>query len=191
MKRRRGKGFGVSRAMASSIANKRVRIMIRTLTSQASQSRSSKMDCMRDPIPECSSSVVSLRPFLTTDDRRLTTALADLCLARQFGDHREQRYVERNYDASDHDTQQTDDDRFQHGQHVLGGGVDFVFVEVGNLLQHGIHGARSFADADHLGHHVGKYSRFRSGSTMVRPSSMALRTFINASSSTALPDVLA
>ncbi len=38
--------------------------------------------------------------------------------------------------------------------------VDFVFVEVGDLLQHGVHGAGGFADADHLRHHVGKHAAF-------------------------------
>ena len=38
--------------------------------------------------------------------------------------------------------------------------VDFVFVEIGNLLQHGIHGAGGFADADHLRHHVGENAGF-------------------------------
>src|SRR6476646_8373693 len=112
MNRRRVKGFGVSRAMASSIPNRRVRTRMRTLTSQASQSRSSKMDCMRDPSPR-RSSVVSPQKELTTDDRQLTTAFP---LARQFGDHREQRHVERDDNAADHDAQQADNDRFQHGQ---------------------------------------------------------------------------
>src|SRR5580704_2168144 len=79
-------------------------------------------------------------------------------LAGQFRDHGEQRHVERNYDAADGYTEQADNGRLQHGEHVLGGGVHFFFVEVSNLLQHAVHGAGGFADSDHLGHHVGKHS---------------------------------
>jgi len=45
----------------------------------------------------------------------------------------------------------------------FGGGIDFVFVEVCDLLQHGVHGAGSFAHADHLGHHVGENAAFAQG----------------------------
>ena len=53
-----------------------------------------------------------------------------------------------------------DDGRLQHGQHIFGRGIDFVFVEIGDLLQHGIHRAGRFADADHLRHHVRENSAF-------------------------------
>src|SRR6202047_1332251 len=95
-----------------------------------------------------------LRP--TTSDSRPTTVL----LSRQFSDHREQRHVQRNNDASDADAEETDNDRLQHGQHVFGGRIDFIFVEVRDLLQHGVHGAGGFANADHLGHHVGENAAF-------------------------------
>src|SRR5208337_1806669 len=72
-------------------------------------------------------------------------------------------HVQRNNDAADADAEQADDDGFQHGQHVLGGGVNFVFVEVGNLLQHGVHGSGGFAHADHLGHHIGEDAAFAQG----------------------------
>src|SRR3984893_17272454 len=81
-------------------------------------------------------------------------------LSRQFSDHREQRHVQRNNDASDADAEEAYDDRLQHGQHVFGGRVDFVFIEVCDLLQHGVHGAGGFANADHLGHHVGEDAAF-------------------------------
>src|SRR5438552_12444624 len=44
-----GNGERVSRAMASSIPNRSVRMMIRALTSQASHNRSSNMECISDP----------------------------------------------------------------------------------------------------------------------------------------------
>src|SRR5208282_3022034 len=74
-----------------------------------------------------------------------------------------QRHVQRDHDAADADAEQADDDRFQHGQHVFGGRVNFVFVEVRDLLQHGVHGAGGFANADHLGDHVGKDAAFAQG----------------------------
>ena len=46
MNKRTGNGLGVSLAMASSMPNKNVRIIMRTLTNQPSQSRSSNIDCM-------------------------------------------------------------------------------------------------------------------------------------------------
>src|SRR5271157_2379308 len=97
-------------------------------------------------------------PTPTPNDQRPATVLS-----REFSDHREQRHVQRNHDASDADAEHADDDRLQHGQHVFGGGVDFVFVEVRDLLQHGVHGAGGFANADHLGHHVGEDAAFAQG----------------------------
>src|SRR2546430_17472575 len=44
-----GNGERVSRAMASSIPNRNVRMMMRALTSQASHNRSSNMECISDP----------------------------------------------------------------------------------------------------------------------------------------------
>ena len=45
-------------------------------------------------------------------------------------------------------------------QHVASGCIDFVFVEVRDLLKHGIHRARRFADTDHLANHIRKHSAF-------------------------------
>jgi len=81
---------------------------------------------------------------------------------------------------------------FQHGQHVFGGGIDFIFVEVCDLLQHGVHSAGGFADADHLDQPYWERRRIRGADRRwYGPSSIALRTFISASSSTALPEVRA
>src|ERR1700690_547484 len=90
------------------------------------------------------------------DDQRPTTVL----LSRQFSDHREQRHIQRNNDAADADAEDADDDRLQHGQHIFGGGIDFVFVKVGDLLEHRVHGAGCFADADHLRDHVREDAAF-------------------------------
>ena len=45
-------------------------------------------------------------------------------------------------------------------EHVLGGGVHFVFIEVCDLLQHCVHGAGGFTNSDHLRNHVGKHAAF-------------------------------
>src|SRR2546421_12127061 len=49
MKSLTGNGERVSRAIASSIPNRNVRIMMRALTSHASHSRSLNMECISDP----------------------------------------------------------------------------------------------------------------------------------------------
>ena len=46
MNNRMGSSVGLNCATANSIASNRVKIKIRTLTSQLSQLRSSKLDCM-------------------------------------------------------------------------------------------------------------------------------------------------
>src|SRR5450432_1445417 len=115
MKKRRGNGDGVSRAIASSIPKRNVRMIMRTLTSQASHCRSSNIDCMPDP----DSVLFVPRPpsiFQTVDDAGVElfsgqsgpgwcarTALRpkDSRLAGQLGDHREQWHIQRNYDATD------------------------------------------------------------------------------------------
>src|SRR5208283_5835685 len=82
----------------------------------------------------------------------------DYFLARQLGDHGEQRHVERDHDATDGETQNADDRRLQQRQHVFGRRVHFLFVEVGDLLQHVVHGAGGFADSNHLRDHVGEHT---------------------------------
>src|ERR1700693_5104338 len=76
-----------------------------------------------------------------TSMRGLPTACS---LSSQLRDHGEQWHVERNHDTSDGDAEDADDGGLEHGQHVFGSRVDFFFVEVGNLLQHAVHGACSF-----------------------------------------------
>src|SRR6266436_6703360 len=55
-------------------------------------------------------------------------------------------------DEQDHQDQDTN--LHQPGQPIS------LFVEVRDLLQHGVHGAGGFANADHLGHHVGEDTAF-------------------------------
>src|SRR5271163_2612309 len=160
-----GNGLGVRRMTASSMASRTIRIRMRTFTSQVSQFRSSEMECMNFVVV-----FVRREEFAVGYELRATMTnglliahspkLVALGLSRQFSDPREQRHVQRNNDAADADAEQTDNDRLQHGQHVFGGRVDFVFVEVCDLLQHGIHGAGGFAHANHLRHHVGKDAAF-------------------------------
>src|ERR1700682_87424 len=74
----------------------------------------------------------------------------------QLADEREQRQVHGNNHAADHHAQKHDHDRLKGRQQVFYRGVDFIFIKVRDLLQHGVHRAGLFADADHLGDHAGK-----------------------------------
>src|SRR6185312_11929060 len=137
--RRIGKATTVNCAMASSSPRRMVRIKIRTLTSHASQSRSSKSDCVRDAI------FIQLCNFGpdagAACPRRIST------LYSQLRDHGQHWNIQRYDDAANHHAEESDDYGFEHGQHVLGGAVHFVFVEVSDLLQHRVHCAGGFADA--------------------------------------------
>src|ERR1700682_637222 len=78
----------------------------------------------------------------------------------QLADEREQRQVHGNNHAADHHAQKHDHDRLKGRQQVFYRGVDFIFIKVRDLLQHGVHRAGLFADADHLGDHAGKNLSF-------------------------------
>src|SRR6266853_2923932 len=140
MKSRRGSGVGVIAATASSIPSRKVRMRMRTLTSHASQLRSSNVDCMTIPVilkvaaarrlgpPASSTRPAKGRPGFRSLGR---SAIANrplwlMLLASQLGDHGKQRHVERNHNAADGDAQYGDNDRLQHSQHVLGGCVHVV-----------------------------------------------------------------
>src|SRR5450432_1662007 len=131
--KRMGKATGVNCAIASSTPSNTVRIRIRTLTSQTSQTRSSKADCMSRLLSfSCSGPVfhqwnLAFRVARTSSFRRPHHR----SLPSQLADQREQRHVQRDHDAANHDAEQTDNYRLQHGQHVFGGGINFVFVKVG------------------------------------------------------------
>jgi hypothetical protein len=49
--------------------------------------------------------------------------------------------------------EEADHDRLEQRQQVGGRFVDFVFVKVGDLVEHGFEGAGLFADRDHLDNH--------------------------------------
>src|SRR5450755_3417938 len=136
-KSRSGRGLGVSREIANSMPNRNVRMRIRTLTSQASQSRSSNMDCMPNPnfrALSVGSAVALTRAIRTLASRPLTgrrasaadsssrVSRSDVSLASHLGDQREQRHVQRNYDAANRNTKERDQIWLQHGQHVFGRG---------------------------------------------------------------------
>src|SRR5579863_812705 len=71
----------------------------------------------------------------------------------QLADQREQRQIHGYDDASNHDAEEDDHDRLDRGEHVLHCGVDLILVKVRDLLKHGIHRARLFANANHLSYH--------------------------------------
>src|SRR5437588_3882673 len=134
IKSRMGSGVGLNSATASSIPSRKVRMRILTLTSQASQLRSSKVDCIAIPVASNYQSRAHSVPAAQVDGRaerrrssrweaaalREPASLRSIRLPSQLGDHGEQRHVERDHDAADADAQQTDDEGFQHGQHISG-----------------------------------------------------------------------
>src|SRR5208282_5638647 len=112
--RRRGRTVGVNSATASWITSRKVRIRIRTLTSHASQFRSSNVDCILVPmlwlmfwknVRRLKVSRTVSPPAVKADCRRLgdfliaSTSQPNRRLASQLGDHGEQRHVERNHNT--------------------------------------------------------------------------------------------
>src|SRR5512146_460525 len=148
----------VSVVIASSMASRNVMIMTRTLTSHSSQVRSLKVVAITTTFQRDRTGRVRTYKPTSAGFRQMwaTANCTARSLAGQLGDHREQRHVERNDNATDRDAEKRDQDRLQHRQHVLGRRIHLVLIKVGDLLQHVIHRARSFADADHLRDHVGK-----------------------------------
>src|SRR5258708_9335651 len=78
----------------------------------------------------------------------------------QFADEREQRQVHRNDHAADHHAQKHDHDGLEGGQQVFHRRVNFFFIEIGDLLKHGIHRAGLLADGDHLRDHAREHFGF-------------------------------
>src|SRR5512146_492253 len=149
----------VSVVIASSMARRNVMIMTRTFTSHSSQVRSLNVVAIATTFQNRAwENSACQDPHLRKAQMWVTKDCCSALAAGQFRDHREQRHVQRNYDAADSDAEETDHDRFQQGQHVFRRCIDFVLVEVGDLLQHCIHRAGSFADTDHLRHHVWEHA---------------------------------
>src|SRR6266508_1952674 len=94
-------------------------------------------------------------PQLTTTNYRLQTTDYRLT-SPDLVDQREHRQVHRDDDAADDDAQDEDHDRLKQLDEPLNGDVDFVLVELGDLVQHRVERAGLLADADHLYDHVGE-----------------------------------
>src|ERR1700733_3781785 len=178
-KERTGRDMGVRCRAAMTIPTRKVMARKRTRPSHESHSLTLGVDfisdfspryeraplCVASPkpaalrkLPSASSISTGRRP---TKERRLdahAASAARVLVACQFADQREQRQVHGNDDAADDHAQDDDHDGLHGSQQVLHGRVDFVFVEVGDFLEHGVHCAGLFADADHLGNHAGKYA---------------------------------
>src|SRR4051812_23493549 len=58
----------------------------------------------------------------------------------------EDRQVHRDEEAADHAAEEDHEDRLDHGGEACDGRVDFVVVEVGDLVEHLIHRAGRFTD---------------------------------------------
>src|SRR5438309_9901767 len=136
MNSRSGSCVGVSREMASSTPTRKVIMSTRTLTSQASQERSSNL-------------VFATNHHLNKGAQK-RAAPRRTCLPSQLGDQREEWQIERNDNSSDANAQHANNGGLHHSEQVFGSRVHFVFVEVRDLLQHCVHGAGRFAHADHL-----------------------------------------
>src|SRR5580658_4090178 len=178
-KERTGRDMGVRCRAAMTIPTRKVMARKRTRPSHESHSLTSGVDfisdfspryeraplCVASPkpaalrkLPSASSISTGRRP---TKERRLdahAASAARVLVACQFADQREQGQVHGNDDAADDHAQDDDHDGLHGSQQVFHGRVDFVFVEVGDFLEHSVHRAGLFADADHLGDHAGKYA---------------------------------
>src|SRR6202789_4145990 len=178
-KERTGRDMGVRCRAAMTMPTRKVMARKRTRPSHESHSLTLGVDfisdfspryeraplCVASPkpaalrkLPSASSISTGRRP---TKERRLdahAASAARVLVACQFADQREQGQVHGNDDAADDHAQDDDHDGLHGGQQVFHGRVDFVFVKVGDFLQHGVHRAGLFADADHLGNHAGKYA---------------------------------
>src|ERR1051326_6964436 len=149
--------LGVSRAMRSSTARSAEMTMTRTFTSHASHARSLNLV---SPISACFLSV-RLKPRLQNRRARMIHGSSvPRSLAGEFCNHGEERHVQRNYDTANCDSEKADHDRLKQSEHVLGSRIDFIFVKVGDLLQHGVHCAGGFTHANHLRNHVGEHTAF-------------------------------
>src|SRR5215218_1767137 len=86
-------------------------------------------------------------------------AKSELITLRESADQREQRQVHCDDDGSDRDAEESDQEWLDQRKQVRDGGVDFGFVEVGDLTEHRVESAGLFTDSDHLSHHVRKHFR--------------------------------
>src|SRR5271156_36452 len=116
-----------------------------------------------DPLPRCEScrahqlQLQAGAPRAGRLDAHAASA-ARVLVACQFADQREQRQVHGYDDAADDHAQDDDHDGLHGGEQVFHGRVHLIFVEVRDFLEHRVHGAGLFADADHLGDHAGEHT---------------------------------
>ena len=75
---------------------------------------------------------------------------------RHFADECEEGEVHGYDDGADCDAEEADHDRLDQRQEAGDGGVNFLFVEVGYLAEHGVERAGLLAYAYHLRDHVGE-----------------------------------
>src|SRR5579859_3243852 len=152
-------GSGVSWLTASTTAKRKVMTRNRTRPSQLSQSLVFCVRSIPDPFlatiptrnrtPICTQQNKPTRGFplqRAAGSRHcpkpgtvLVGERSSLAAVGQLADQREQRQVHRYDHSADHNSQEYDHDRLEQCQQIFHGSVDFSFVEVGNLLQHGVH----------------------------------------------------
>src|SRR5258708_2678434 len=101
-------------------------------------------------------------PVLRKEDSAERTE-ARLVHRAQLAEEREQRQVHGNDHSADDHAKKNDHDGLECGQQVFHRRVNFFFVEVSDLLQHGIHRASLFADGNHLCDHARKHFGFLQG----------------------------
>src|SRR5690606_26493439 len=78
---------------------------------------------------------------------------------RQLPDDREHRQEHAGHDEADDDAEEDDQGGLEGRGEALDGLVDLALVEVRDLLQHRVDGARLLADRDHRGDHRREHAR--------------------------------
>src|SRR5919198_1959306 len=66
--------------------------------------------------------------------------------------------VHRDQEAAAHAAQEDHQQRFNHRGQSRHGGIQLVIIEIGDLVEHRVHGAGRLSNADHLHHHARKHA---------------------------------
>src|SRR5947209_7789103 len=93
--------------------------------------------------------MTKLYPTISAPRSTVLINLLARSAACQLADQREQRQVHRYDYRADRHAEKSDQNGLDHGEQVGNGGVDLVFVKVGDLTEHCVKGAGLFADAYH------------------------------------------
>ena len=95
------------------------------------------------------------RPFPLTGRDIMAWTLSRLALpcVLELLHEAEDRQVHRDDQAADHGPDEDEHDGLENGEHGGHRVVDLLVVEIGQLRQHLVEGARGLADVDHLEHH--------------------------------------